>query len=108
MRGLLIAIAMIAAAPAAHAADRPGTEPSTRVPLLQLAQAQPDTINRNIPQQGGPQQGGNVRPPRYVCIIKPPASDAGAGRYSCPASPGRVGESCRCANAVGSGKLRQY
>ncbi|MCF1434749.1 hypothetical protein GOZ97_18475 [Agrobacterium vitis] len=103
MRGLLIAMAMIAAAPAAHAADRPGTEPSTAAPLLQLAQAQPDTINRNIPQQGG-----NVRPPRYVCIIKPPASDAGAGRYSCPASPGRVGGSCRCANAVGSGKLRQY
>ncbi|MCF1473132.1 hypothetical protein FS763_14410 [Agrobacterium vitis] len=108
MRGLLIAMAMIAAVPAAHAADWPGPAPSTTAPLIQLAQAQPDTINRNIPQQGGPQQGGNVRPPRYVCIIKPPASDAGAGRYSCPASPGRVGESCRCANAVGSGKLRQY
>ncbi|BCH53471.1 hypothetical protein ACQZ61_10845 [Agrobacterium vitis] len=108
MRGLLIAMAMIVSVPAALATDRPGTEPSTRAPLIQLAQAQPDTINRNIPQQGGPQQGGNVRPPRYVCIIKPPASDAGAGRYSCPASPGRVGESCRCANAVGSGKLRQY
>ncbi|ACM35699.1 MULTISPECIES: hypothetical protein [Rhizobium/Agrobacterium group] len=103
MRSLLIAMAMIAAAPAAHAADWPGPARSTTAPLLQLAQAQPDTINRNIPQQGG-----NVRPPRYVCIIKPPASDAGAGRYSCPASPGRVGESCRCANAVGSGKLRQY
>ncbi|MCF1460293.1 hypothetical protein FS827_03065 [Agrobacterium vitis] len=108
MRSLLIAMAMIAAAPAAHAADWPGPAPSTTAPLIQLAQAQPDTINRNIPQQGGPQQGGYVRPPRYVCIIKPPASDAGAGRYSCPASPGRVGESCRCANAVGSGKLRQY
>ncbi|MBF2717006.1 hypothetical protein [Agrobacterium vitis] len=103
MRSLLIAMAMIAAAPAAHAADWPGPAPSTTAPLLQLAQAQPDTINRNIPQQGS-----NVRPPRYVCIIKPPASDAGAGRYSCPASAGRVGESCRCANAVGSGKLRQY
>ncbi|MVA57560.1 hypothetical protein [Agrobacterium vitis] len=108
MRGLLIAMAMIVSVPAAHAADRPGPVPSTMAPLIQLAQAQPDTINRNIPQQGGPQQGGNVRPPRYVCIIKPPASDASAGRYSCPAGPGRVGESCRCANAVGSGKLRQY
>ncbi|MVA26010.1 hypothetical protein V6582_06635 [Agrobacterium vitis] len=100
---ILLLMATSAAVPQASADDRLyGT------PLVQLAQAQPDTINRNIPQQGGPQQGGNIRPPRYVCIIKPPASDAGAGRYSCPASPGRVGESCRCANAVGSGKLRQY
>ncbi|MGV2127568.1 hypothetical protein ACQZ4Q_13445 [Agrobacterium vitis] len=86
------------AVPQASADDR-----LSGTPLVQLVQAQPDTINRNLPQQGG-----NVRPPRYVCIIKPPASDAGAGRYSCPASPGRVGESCRCANVVGSGKLRQY
>ncbi|WP_429940891.1 hypothetical protein ACQY1G_11345 [Agrobacterium vitis] len=103
MRGLLIAMVLSMGAVNGYAA-----EGSFSKPLVQLAQAQPDTTNRNIPQQGGPQQGGNVRPPRYVCIIKPPASDAGAGRYSCPASPGRVGESCRCANAVGSGKLRQY
>ncbi|WP_154664831.1 hypothetical protein [Allorhizobium undicola] len=70
---------------------------------VELAQAQPNSTNRNIPAEG---QG--VRPPRYVCIIKPPASDKQSGQYSCRRSSGRVGESCRCPNTVGTGKLMQY
>lgn len=99
MRGLLIGLAVVAMVVTdAHAMD----QTVSHAPI-QLAQAQPDVINRNLPAPG---QG--VRPPRYICIIKPPPSDAEAGRYSCPASPGRVGGSCRCPNTVGSGKLRQY
>ena len=98
MRGLLLALALVTVAADGHAAEGAFSP----VPF-EIAQAQPDVINRNLPAPG---QG--MRPPRYVCIIRPPSSDAGAGRYSCPASPGRVGESCRCPNTVGSGKLRQY
>lgn len=94
---LLLTLASLAAALPA-AAGQPAADG-----LLQLAQAEPNTTNRNIPAQG---QG--VRPARYVCVIKPPASDKQAGRYSCPARAGRVGESCRCQNAVGSGRLVQY
>lgn len=68
-----------------------------------------DTRTRTLPQAGQSQGNGQyIRPARYVCLIKPPQSEKNVGLYSCPAAPGRVGETCRCPNTVGSGRLSQY
>ncbi|MCM2294535.1 hypothetical protein NAC44_19590 [Allorhizobium sp. BGMRC 0089] len=66
----------------------------------------PNVITRDL----GTRQPGEppVRPTRYYCVIKPPPSEHDVAFYSCPKPPGRVGETCRCDNAVGSGRLRAY
>lgn len=45
------------------------------------------------------------RPQRYVCVVPPAQSDNRNRPYVCRANPGRVGETCRCSNVVGSGRL---
>jgi IMP cyclohydrolase len=45
------------------------------------------------------------RPQRYVCVVPPAQSDNRTRPYVCRANQGRVGETCRCGNVVGSGRL---
>lgn len=58
--------------------------------------------------QSTPRQNTRVRPQRYVCVVDQSGSVGGGGQVSCPASPGRVGGRCRCANVTGSGTLLTY
>lgn len=72
---------------------------------LQLVNDNNDVI---IQSQSRRQRQPGVRPQRYYCVIPPSGTRNGGAEASCPASPGRVGGSCRCANATGSGILQTY
>ncbi|EHS53154.1 hypothetical protein PDO_4385 [Rhizobium sp. PDO1-076] len=72
---------------------------------LQLVNDNGDVI---IQSQSRRQRQPGVRPQRYYCVIPPSGTRNGGAEASCPASPGRVGGSCRCANAIGSGVLQTY
>lgn len=44
-----------------------------------------------------------VREQNYYCVIE---GNSDSGRNFCSARPGRVGETCRCPNMTGTGRLQ--
>ncbi len=99
MRAILIGLAFVLMTTAAHAGQ--GLTGDT----LHLAQNNNTIIESDSAR---PMRQPGVRPQRFYCVIDPPDSAQTDMKYSCPASPGRVGGRCRCSGVVGTGTLYTY
>ena len=106
LRVFCVAIGLMMASVCAHAGSVPAPSGSSSNATVIFV----DSNDNNDVLQSESKRPNQpyVRPQRYICVVDRSGSIGGGGLEQCPASPGRVGGKCRCANVTGSGTLHTY
>ncbi|PYB77235.1 MULTISPECIES: hypothetical protein [Rhizobium] len=106
LRVFCVAIGLMMATLSAHAGPVPAVSGPTAKAAVVFVDSNDD--NDILQSESKRPRQPYVRPQRYVCVVDQSDMIGGTGQAQCPARPGRVGGSCRCANVTGSGTLYTY